>query len=130
MSIIDIIRSLIRLIFKRIPKDVREKAEKAKHVVDVIRNVVNNPALVLITELTRTPIDNKVLECLQEITSWLGGESIQEIPIILRGRSEKDRNGTLLKIGSTLLSCMDDGKMKENQYDLAMQAVVSNTKLA
>lgn len=134
MSIFTKIFSWIKNLFNNIPKDLKQKAVIAKVVVDTIKMAVDHPAVMIVTQLTKTPLDNEIREkvsrILETISKWLGVATVQDIASALRERSAFDRNGTYLKIGSAILAGLDNNSLKENQYDLAMQATVSADKLA
>lgn len=123
----------IQLQFKRIPKELREKARQSKIIVDVIIRAINSPGVIILTELTKTELDDQARAmadiCLRRVSNWLGGVNVDDIPYILRERSEKERNAILFKIGSEVLSCLHGNTLRENQYDLVSQAVYSYGKL-
>ena len=93
----------------------RQKVEKA---LNILRKVINNPALDLVTELTRNNIDNQILYALREVINTLFVELAPQYPnarlvaneevkteIVLseiRKQTESEQEENLRRIGSEL----------------------------
>lgn len=136
MSILDKIKQAfawVRDLFARIPSELKEKAEIALRITNIVKQAIDSPLVVITVQLTKTPINDAIRQqisnCLHAISAWLGGSTIDDIAHILKGMSSKHRNAVLAKMGSDILACLDGNEQKESTYDLALQAAYSNGKL-
>jgi hypothetical protein len=120
----DILRQIghwIQNLLTGLPDDVKHYAGIALQVTTKLRQLVDSRAVITITELTSTIEDDAiraaVSACLHSLEGWL--EDIAEAPV-------KIQNAILIKIASEVTACLDGHNLKENQYDIAVQAVYSS----
>ena len=136
MSILDKIKQAfnwIRDLFARIPDELKEKAEIALRITNIVKQAIDSPLVVITVQLTKTPIDDeirsKVSLCLSAISAWLGGSGIDDIPHIIKGMSTKHRNAVLSKMASDITACLDGNEQKESVYDAVVQNTYTHGKL-
>lgn len=119
---------------KGIPKEIREYADVALRVTTKIKQVLDSGIVVTITDITPTDIDNNVREqlsrCIGILNQWLAVQTLQEAIEKLREYDPKLRNAVLIKLASEITACLDNNTLKESDYDVAVQASYSGSKLA
>lgn len=133
MSIFKRIFSWIRDLFQSIPSELKEKAQIALTITNIVKQAIDSPWVRIAVQLTKTPMDDvrrtQVSNCLHAISAWLGGSTIDDIAHILKGMSSKHRNAVLSKMASDITACLDGNEQKESLYDAVVQNVYTHGKL-
>lgn len=137
MNIIERIQhilSWIKNLFQSIPAELREYAAIALQVTSKIKAVIDSGVVVTIIELTPTDLDDNIREklsqCLTILTQWLEVETLEQAIEAMKLMPKKLQNATLIKLASEITACLDNSELKENQYDIAVQAVYSSQHTA
>lgn len=110
----------------------------ALHVVEVIKSVVNNPALDLLTELSKTELDNAVLKKVRSLVAYLPETLIvpADRPTLngmiesVRTMSPGMQSAVYAKIASTIAVGLSGGKLKEAEADTLTQMAYASKKAA
>lgn len=137
MNIIERIQHIlnwVKSLFQSIPAELREYAAIALQVTGKIKAVIDSGVVVTIIELTPTDIDDNIREklsqCLAILTQWLEVETLEQAIEAMKLMPKKLQNATLIKLASEITACLDNSELKENQYDIAVQAVYSSQHTA
>lgn len=106
-----------------IPNEIREKAEIALRVTDLIKQYIDSPVADIITAVIPGDLDDEVKEkiraCLIRLEGWLHA---------LHTTDKKQLHAILIKIASEITACLDDNELPENRYDTITQVVYSSKK--
>lgn len=117
--------SWISNLLNDIPEDLKHYATIALKVTTAIKKAADSGIVISITEATAMIEDDAIRAaistCLGSFNHWLEN---------LIGMTPKMRNAVLIKLASELTACLDNGELKENQYDIAVQAVYSSQHTA
>lgn len=108
----------------------------AVHVVNVLKAVVNNPALDLVTELTKTGIDDAVLKKLRVALNTIPAKlelsptNGNELVTALRDMKPTMQNMVYSKTASLLAQSLTGGKLTEAEADTLVQLAYAQHKAA
>lgn len=108
----------------------------AVHVVNVLKTVVNNPALDLVTELTKTGIDDAILKKLRVALNTIPAKlelsptNGNELVTALRDMKPTMQNMVYSKTASLLAQSLTGGKLTEAEADTLVQLAYAQHKAA
>jgi len=133
--------AFLKMFLGSVAREIRDNVENAIFFVQIVKKVVDNPALDLITGLTATPVDNRVLAKLRKalpkviaglvVVDGLKGKKEREafalIIEAIRALHPNLRNAVYLKIASQLAQMLS-GDLKESEADTLTQIVYAELK--
>lgn len=125
MTIFQKIGKFFNKIFRRSHEIIESAVEPAMKVIDLLRIVINNPAVDFLTALTKTDLDDRIVEgvrrWLPEVAEAWGlvvdarNKTIGEILIVLmnylNGLPEVTKNRLYREFAAQLAELMADGKL-------------------
>lgn len=141
-------QSDIKKLWKKVDDLLIENLGLALNITNTLKELVNNPIVKTIADLTPTQIDNLILGeagkfltnaaiklnmlsiVINPKTDEERKEAIMDIVAILKNLTSEHRDAFLFKLGSLITKLYDNGRFNNHMYDLAQQVNFSLKKLS